>query len=205
MTIVPSVIAKDQAELTRRLAIIPKTVKRIQLDVMDGVFVKARSLDFDFDLPKRDVVWEADLMMADPKPWIERNASKVDVIIVHLTGEDLGLALALINKKGKRTGIALDPDTLAEAVRDELGFVDHATVMTVVPGGYGAPFIQDSLEKVRRIRRWYPDLDIEVDGGMSDKTLPLAKQAGANLFVAGSFIQNAKDPLMALKRLEALL
>jgi len=74
-------------------------------------------------------------------------------------------------------------------------------IMTVEPGWGGQKFMEDTMPKVRELRKLKPNLDIEVDGGIYPDTAPLAKKAGANVFVAGTAIFKEKDRVMAIKRL----
>jgi len=77
-------------------------------------------------------------------------------------------------------------------------------IMTVNPGFYGSPFLPEMLDKIKELRNLKPDLDIEVDGGVTDKTIDLVNKAGANLFVSGSYImkaENVKDSINKLKEL----
>jgi len=78
-------------------------------------------------------------------------------------------------------------------------------VLTVHPGRYGARFLSSALKKVKQLRKLQPKLDIEVDGGISDKTIRSAKRAGANFFVSGSYLQSAKSPRKSYQKLRRLI
>ena len=77
-------------------------------------------------------------------------------------------------------------------------------IMTVNPGFYGSKFIPEMLDKIKELRKIKPNLDIEVDGGISDKTIKQVKEAGANLFVSGSFIMKSDNPKEAIETLNKL-
>lgn len=197
--IVPSIIAKNQKELEERIAKVVKYASVIQLDIMDGNFVKNKSLDFDFRLPKMKCKVEAQLMIRNPEKWIEKNWKKADVIIPSIEGcRNFDYVIGLIRKKGKKAGIGINPGTSVSKIKKYLGKVGQITIMTVHPGKYGAKFLPDVLKKAKEIRKLKPKLDIEVDGGINPETIKKAVKAGANKFVCGSYIQKAKDVKKAI-------
>jgi ribulose-phosphate 3-epimerase len=203
MMIVPSVIAKSQKELEKRIAKVAKYASAIQLDIMDGKFVKHKSFDFDFRLPKMKCRVEAQLMMKNPERWIEKNWKKADVIIPSVEGcRDFDSVIGLIKRKGKKAGIGINPETDVDKIKKYLGKVGQITVMTVHPGKYGAKFLPETLKKVKELRKLKPKLDIEVDGGMNPDTIKKALNAGANKFVCGSYIQKSKDVKKAVDALK---
>ena len=89
---------------------------------------------------------------------------------------------------GLQAGVALNPGTPAEALEAVIADIDLALVMTVNPGWGGQGFIRSMLEKIAKIRSMSPDVAIEVDGGIDNRTLPLVREAGANVFVVGSYL-----------------
>jgi ribulose-phosphate 3-epimerase len=98
--------------------------------------------------------------------------------------------------------VAINPGTPAESVRELAGAVDLVLCMTVNPGWGGQPFIEQSPDKVARLRELFPEsVAIEVDGGLDPDTAPLCADAGATLFVAGSYVFGADDPAAAYARL----
>lgn len=204
--IIPSIIATTQAELEERIAKVKDHVDWIQLDVMDGRFVANRSLDFEFTLPETGCKFEAHLMMYDPVSWIEKNGSKVDIIIVHeetCRGQDRHDAVtSKVTGLGKRLGVAIKPDTQEEMIQHCLGNVDLVLVMTVQPGAYGAEFMPDTLNKVKNLKSMNKSIEIEVDGGIGPGTIGKASIAGANRFVVGSYLQKADDVRTAIESLK---
>jgi ribulose-phosphate 3-epimerase len=187
--IVPSVIAEDQAHLNHIMNILKHHRGWAQLDVMDGVFVDNHSLDFDFELPCASFRFEAQLMVTNPRAWIARHGEKTDRILAHYESlpdpEDF---IRRIKKRGKEAGLALNPETPAEEIRSLLPSVSQILVMTVEPGSYGADFLPEMLDKVKKLRSWNDRIDIEVDGGINPATIRQADEAGANLFVSGSYL-----------------
>jgi ribulose-phosphate 3-epimerase len=195
--IVPSIIAKTQKELDLRVKKIRKYCTTYQIDVMDGKFVKNTSFQFGFKLPKTKHKVEAHLMLRDPKNWIEKNFSKVDVIIIHVESFkstlELRTAIKLIKSKKKKVGLVIKPRTQLKFLRLFIRDIDMISIMTVHPGKYGGRFSPSVLEKVRLLRKSNPNLNIEVDGGITPKTISLARGAGANQFICGSYLQKSKD------------
>lgn len=203
--ILPSVIAKDQLELNNVIEKVKDHVSWLQLDVMDGKFVPTHSLDFDFELPKSDKKYEAHLMVAEPEKWIQENHDKVNTILFHVepcqTIKEIIKIINLIKLKNKKAGIAVNPETSVDEIKPYIDEIDEILVMTVNPGFYGAKFLPETLEKVKLLRKLRPELDIEVDGGMNPETIELAKHAGANYFIVGSFLQKSDDVKAALQEL----
>ena len=198
--IIPAIIAKNQEELDERVGKVMDYVDIIQLDIMDNKFVPNSSLFFDFNLPSFNGIFEAHLMVEKPSEWIDKHAEKVDTILVHMESDfQPREIISKIRKMGKRIGFVLNPETPIEKLIPFLDDIDQALVMTVNPGFYGSPFLPETLDKIRKLRDLKPDLDIEVDGGITDKTIKLVDEAGANLFVSGSYIIKAEDIKKAIE------
>ena len=203
--VVPSIIARTQEELDYRLDKVDFS-SIIHLDVMDAKFVDNSSLDFDFNLFKIDHIFEAHLMVEKPEEWIEKNWNKVDCFLVHIEScKDPMKLINIVREKGKRIGFVLNPETSVDNIADFLGEIDQLLVMTVNPGSYGSRFLPEVLHKVKQLRALKSDLDIEVDGGINDKTIEEVLNSGANLFVSGSHLMNADDSEKVFNDLMLLL
>jgi ribulose-phosphate 3-epimerase len=190
--VIPSLIAKSQDELTDRIKKVKDVAELFQLDVMDGEFVPNTSLDFEIEVDD-ELEYEAHLMITDPIPWIENNLDKAGTFLIHWEAfQDIN-ELLKFQEKGKRVGIALNPETGLSEIEDYIDKVDEILIMTVHPGFYGAEFLPEMLAKVRELRKLHPGLDIEVDGGMKYDTIKLAYEAGANKFVSGSYLMKADN------------
>ena len=204
--IIPSVIAKNQKALDKIIKKVKNKSNRIQLDVMDKKFVKNSSLDFDFKLPKLKQKVEAHLMVKGPKIWIESNYKKVNTIIFHIEStKNPNEIIELISSKKKKVEIAIKPLTPIAKISRYIPKIDMITVMSVHPGKYGAKFIPSTLKKVTQLRKKYPKLIIEVDGGINDKTISKAKEAGANYFISGSFLKKEKSISSGIRKLKSLI
>lgn len=195
--IIPSIIASSQEELDERARALRGCF--FHLDVMDGAFVPNRSLLFDFSFREKS---EAHLMVKKPCEWIEKNAGKVDIIIIHAESDDAGKAIKMVKAAGKKVGIAFNPGT--PPVKEYTKGIDKIVVMTVHPGAYGARFLPEMLDKIKQLRKMYHGIIIEADGGISPETLKTLRKAGADTFVVGSYLQNDANPAKAKKELEML-
>jgi ribulose-phosphate 3-epimerase len=204
--IIPAVIAKNQKELEDKINKVANFVNIIQLDFMDGEFVPNNSIDFDFDLPKVNCKFEAHLMIKNPKEWIEKNYYKVDIILVHFESiNNPNELIGLGNEKNKSIGFVLNPETSINEIKDYINRIDQVLIMAVNPGFYGSPFLPEVLYKISELRELKNDLDIEVDGGITDKTIELVNKAGANLFVSGSFIIKSNNVEKSINKLKQLI
>ena len=203
ITIIPSVIAKTQEELDGILSKINDSAQLLQLDIMDGKFVPSHSLDFDFRLKEGKYEFEAHLMTEAPEKWVDENWEKVDTIIAHFEAvKSPGKIIKNVKTKGKKVGLALNPETGVDQIRDCLDDIDQVLIMTVHPGFYGSEFLPETLDKISKLRALSPDLDIEVDGGIKPDTITQVYKAGANMFVSGSYIVNADDIKERIRILE---
>lgn len=192
--IVPAIIAGNQSELDERINKVKDHVKLIQLDFMDGNFVPTKSIDFDFSLPPTSCEFEAHLMVSNPEKWVEKHYKKVGMVLAHFEScKNPKKVIDLVRKKGKRVGFVLNPGTQVSEIEQYLDLLDQVLIMTVNPGFYGSPFLPEMLDKISELRSKAPGLDIEVDGGVTDKTIGLVSKAGANMFVSGSYVVKSDD------------
>jgi ribulose-phosphate 3-epimerase len=203
--IIPAIIAKSQAEFEESINKVKDFVEIIQLDFMDGKFVPNSSIDFDFKLPSSNCEFEAHLMIKNPIKWVEKHHKKVDIVLAHFEScKEPGKVIGVIKKKEKRMGFVLNPETPISSIESYFDEIDQVLIMTVNPGFYGSPFLPEMIDKIKELRRKCPNLDIEVDGGITDKTIGLVDKAGANLFVSGSYIvksDNIKKSIDSLKKI----
>ncbi len=192
--IIPAIIAKNEEELKTRILKVKDYVELIQLDFMDGRFVPNESINFDFKVPETNCKFEAHLMIENPDLWIEKNHKKVDTVLVHFESlKDPKKTIDLIKKYDKKAGFVLNPETEIDEIKDYIEDLGQILIMTVKPGFYGSKFLPEMEEKIKKLRKIAPDIDIEVDGGISDKTIEIVNKAGANMFVSGSYIVKYDD------------
>lgn len=211
MKIAPSILSADFANLGRDVKMVEEYgVDYIHVDVMDGNFVPNITLGPNIVAALRPVTklpLDVHLMIADPEKYIEDFAKAgADIIMSHVEATPhIHRAVQMTKDLGVKAGVVLNPGTPVESIKYVLPDVDQVLIMTVNPGFGGQSFIESSVDKIKeladlRAKHGY-DFDIEVDGGITHETIKRCQEAGADVFVAGSYIYDAEEPK---ERIEAL-
>lgn len=198
--IAPSILSADFTHLGQDIAVCQTSgADWIHVDVMDGHFVPNLTLGpmlVEACRRSTDLPLDVHLMIEKPENLIEAFAQAgASRLTVHVeTCPHLHRTIQQIHSLGIQAGVAINPATPVVLLQDILVFADLILVMTVNPGFGGQSFIPETLSKVATVRKMLDqenlDAWLEVDGGVSEKTLPTLLQAGANAFVAGSAIFN---------------
>ncbi len=201
--VVPSILSADAGRLADQVAEAERGgADRIQVDVMDGHFVP--NLTFGpvvVEAVRRStrLPIEAHLMVERPELFLEAfvkaGATLIEVQVEATTS--LYRTVQTIRELGAGAGVAINPGTSVEDLREILPYVELVNVMTVEPGFGGQKFIPHSPEKIRRLRALSKDIEIEVDGGIDARTAPLVVAAGATLLVAGNSVYGYKGGVAA--------
>ncbi|MDR0690883.1 MAG: ribulose-phosphate 3-epimerase [Streptococcaceae bacterium] len=204
MKIAPSILSADFANLERDIHLVEKNgVDYLHVDIMDGHFVPNITMGANVVQAIRPIAklpLDVHLMVEKPEHLIEDFANAgADIISVHIEATaHIHAVLQKIKNLNKKAGIVINPGTPISAIHAILSMVDQVLVMTVNPGFGGQKFLPEILTKIAEIATIKKNnnysFEIEVDGGIDDHTIRQAKNAGANIFVAGSFIYNAADP-----------
>jgi len=179
---------------------------------MDGTFVPNISFGFPVMAAMAKVVtvpMDVHLMIVNPDKYIERFAKAgAQMISFHLeaaqdAGKDPAGIIRMIHGLGVKAGLAIDPDVPVEDLFPYIGDVDFFLIMSVFAGFGGQKFIEESVDRVARLRKEMERLgivkDIEVDGGVSAANARILEEAGATILVAGSSVFNASDPAKAIE------
>ncbi|MBE6163606.1 MAG: ribulose-phosphate 3-epimerase [Streptococcus equinus] len=213
--IAPSILAADYANFASELKRIEETsAEYVHIDIMDGQFVPNITFGADVVASMRKhskLVFDCHLMVVNPERFVDAFAQAgADIMTIHVESTlHIHGALQKIKKAGMKAGVVINPGTPVSAIEPVLSLVDQVLIMTVNPGFGGQAFIPEMLEKVEKVAKIRDekgyDFDIEVDGGVDNKTIKACYQAGANVFVAGSYLFKATDLAAQVETLRVAL
>lgn len=204
MKIAPSILSADFANLQRDIEFVEKHgADYIHVDVMDGQFVP--NITFGPAVvqairPITKLPLDVHLMIVNPERFIHEFAKAgADIIGVHIEATPhLHRAIQMIKAENVKAEVVINPGTPVEAIKYVLPLVDQILVMTVNPGFGGQSFLPEMADKIRELAKLKEQYgyhyDIEVDGGIDDQTIRVCAEAGANVFVAGSYIYGTQHP-----------
>lgn len=220
--IIPAIMPKDYEDLEAKLGLVAKVVDWVQIDVMDGKFVKSKSWPYDkykhFEeiveqqegLPHwEDLEFSIDLMVVDPKEeapkWIEAGAGRVIIHIESLRPGDEEFLESLKNR-AVEVCLALSTETSLDKLEKFSGLYDSVQFMGIENVGYqGEPFVESVLEKISDFRSKNPDIPIAIDGGVNFDNIQDLLDAGATRIVSGSVIFESGDVRGTIEEMRDLL
>ena len=212
MLISPSVLASDFSRLAEEVNSIEKAgADLVHIDVMDGMFVPNITLGAPVIRclkGKTTLPFDVHLMINEPIRYIDDFADAgADIITFHVEAtDDVQKTIDKIHSCGCKAALSVRPGTPAEAVFPYIEQLYMVLVMTVEPGFGGQSFMPDMMPKIKKIKdeaeKRNPQLHIQVDGGIDDKTVSTAAEYGADVFVAGSYIFKAADRKAAIETLK---
>ena len=210
--VAPSMLAADFGNLQRDIEMVNNSeADWFHLDIMDGVFVP----NISYGMPVISAIHkiatkplDVHLMIVDPDRYIKVfNKVGADILTVHYEAcNHLHRTIQAIKQEGMQAGVSLNPHTPVSVLEDIISDIDVVLIMSVNPGFGGQSFIENTYKKIAQLRKMIDEKGaktiIEVDGGVNDKNLGKLKEAGADAFVAGSFVFKSEDPSMTIKNLK---
>ncbi len=201
-----TILATTPEEFATRIDRIKPFVKRVHVDVSDGIFTNNKTVGLSQVYGVDGAQLDLHLMVQHPEHDLQNALSvEADLIICHFESEgDLRSFIDRVKEVGVKAGLAIKKETTIDQVKELLPLVDHLLVFTGYLGFNGGEFDAEVLDKIAAAKAINPSLEVGVDGGIDQQSARLAVAAGADVLDSGSFIHNSPDPEAAYIGLEAI-
>ena len=204
VSIAPSMFGADFGKMRDAAELVAPHSSYLHMDVMDGHFVPNLTMGVDLVKALKGIApLDVHLMITDPVDFIDDfYDAGAEIISVHVEANNTREALAKINEKDIKSGIAFNPSTPKEKIIPYLDIADMILVMSVEPGYCGQSFHENAIDRVKYFKTNYPNKIIEVDGGVSTQNSAILSKNGADILVAGSAIFKSNDPIQTIAEMK---
>ena len=204
VSIAPSMLGADFGKMREAAELVAPHSSYLHMDVMDGHFVPNLTMGVDLVKALKGIApLDVHLMITDPVDFIDDfYDAGAEIISVHVEANNTREALAKINEKDIKSGIAFNPSTPKEKIIPYLDIADMILVMSVEPGYCGQSFHENAIDRVKYFKTNYPNKIIEVDGGVSTQNSAILSKNGADILVAGSAIFKSNDPIQTIAEMK---
>jgi len=207
--IIPTVFVKEGEDFMSRFNKIIGISNQVQIDFMDGKFVKHKSASIDEipNLKSYNLIFEAHLMVSNPEEWIEKLSKKgFSNVIFHFESvreiQEIKYIAGVIRRWHMNPIIALNPDTNVEEVFPVLDVINHVLLMGVNPGKEGQTFIADTIKKIKLLKNYKGAIRVQVDGGVNLENIKEIADSGCDYINSGSLIFNSENSKSMLLKLQ---
>lgn len=181
---------------------------RIQLDVVDGVFTKGKTVEDPNLIPDLNIDTEVHLMVMHPdvilRSWIKHPSIKRLIIHIETVG-NVQEVIDRVRAGGKEISLACNPDTPFQALEPYMDKIDGVLLLSVTPGKQGQPMQTDVIEKLKEIKKRFPKTSVAIDGGVNAETIGRVLRAGGDDVIVGGAIWSQDNPELALRQFHQIL
>lgn len=206
--VVPAILTEDPKALKNMVRQAERFADYVQLDIMDGRFVPSRSITYqDLIALSIKVSWEAHLMVEQPEDYLESlmKAGAQKVLFHYESTSSPQTVISRARELGLEIGLAVNPETDVPTILQLVNEVDSVLFLTVHPGFYGSQFIPQVLNKVVKLRRIRPSIEIGADGGIKENNIVQVARVGVDVIYIGSAIFLQSQPAEKYRNLVALV
>ena len=206
--VTPTITTSDAHEYREQLELIAQFADGVHIDFADGVFAPTQLLSLNKAWRHEDLITHAHIMYQKPLEIIDDMiALEADLVIIHAEAEAVKETLEALHENGTRTGIAMLPETTVKELQEleVADLFDHILVFSGHLGYQGGEADLSQTEKVKELKKVYPDVEIAWDGGINEDDIKMIAGAGVDVLNVGGYIKNAEDPQKAYDTLVNLL
>lgn len=207
--IIPTIFSTNKKDFDKRFEKLTPISKKIQIDIMDGYFVKKKSILPRFlpDLKKYKNDFEAHLMVKSPAKWLVTLKKKgFKKIIFHYESlkkdEKIDETIKIIKYMEMEPALAINPETPIKKIEPFLKKIKFVQLMGIKPGKEGQKLLPETYKRIKELKKIKKTIKIQIDGGVNEKTANKLKSSGADILSTGSYAANSKDPKKAIQLLK---